>query len=99
MFREDSKRFYKELGKKTIQIEKPPGLGGIKKFWQNILEQEVKHNEDAIWIKDQEKELQQINQIECKDLTVEELRVNMTKAANWKLPGPDRLPNFWIKQF
>ena len=20
-------------------------------------------------------------------------------AANWKLPGPDRLPNFWIKQF
>ena len=27
------------------------------------------------------------------------LRVNMTRAANWKSPGPDRLPNFWIKQF
>ena len=23
----------------------------------------------------------------------------MTRAANWKSPGPDRLPNFWIKQF
>ena len=22
----------------------------------------------------------------------------MTRAANWKSPGPDRLPNFWIKQ-
>ena len=22
----------------------------------------------------------------------------MTREANWKLPGPDRLPNFWIKQ-
>ena len=33
------------------------------------------------------------------DLTVEELRVNRTRAANWKSPGPDRLPNFWIKQF
>ena len=23
----------------------------------------------------------------------------MTRAANWKSPGPDKLPNFWIKQF
>ena len=23
----------------------------------------------------------------------------LTRAANWKSPGPDRLPNFWIKQF
>ena len=47
MFREDSKRFYRELGKKTIQIEKPPDIGEVKTFWQNILKQEVKHNEDA----------------------------------------------------
>ena len=45
------------------------------------------------------KKLQQINQMEWKDLTVEELRVNMTRTTNWKSPGPDRLPNFWIKQF
>ena len=37
--------------------------------------------------------------MEWKDLTVEELRVNMTRTANWKSPGPDRLPNFCIKQF
>ena len=30
---------------------------------------------------------------------VEELRVNMSRAANWKSFGPDRLPTFWIKQF
>ena len=99
MFREDSKRFYRELGKETIQIEKPQDIGEVKKFWQNILEQEVKHNEDAQWIKDKEEELQQINQMEWKDLIVEEPRVNMTRAANLKSPGPDRLPNFCIKQF
>ena len=92
-------RFYRDLGKKTFQTEKPPDIGEVKKFWQNVLEQEVKHNEDAQWIKDQKEELQQINQMEWKNLTVEELRVNMTRAANWKSPGPDRLPNFWIKQF
>ena len=37
--------------------------------------------------------------MEWKDLTVEELRVNMTRAANWKSPEPERFPNFWIKQF
>ena len=79
MFREDARGFYRELGKKTIQTEKPPDKGEVKKFWQNILEQEVKHNEDAQWIKDQEEELQQINQMEWKDLTVEEVRVNMTE--------------------
>ena len=99
MFREDAKRFYRELGKKTITTEKPPDIGEVKKFWQNKLEQEVKHNEDAQWIKDQEEELQQINQMELKDLTVEDLRVNMTRTANWKSPGTDRLPNLWIKQF
>ena len=97
-FRDDTKRFYRELGKKTIQIETPPDIAEVKKFWQNILEQEVKHNEDAQWIKDQEEQLQ-INQMEWNDIKVEELQVNMTRAANRKSPGPDKLPNFWIKQF
>ena len=85
MLREDLKRFHRELGKKTILIEKLPDIGEVKKFWQNILEQEVKHNENAQWIKDQEEELQQINQMEWKDLTVEELRVNMTRAAQLEI--------------
>ena len=32
MFREDAKRFYRELGKKTIKIQKPPDIGEVKKF-------------------------------------------------------------------
>ena len=99
MFREDAKRFYSELGKKTIKIQKPPDIGEVKKFWQNILEQEISHHKDAQWIKDQQEELKDINLMEWKDFTVEELRVNITRAANWKSPGPDKLPNFWIKQF
>ena len=63
MFRDDAKRFYRELEKKIIQIERLPDIAEVKKFWENILEQEVKHNEDAQWIKNQEKKLQ-INQME-----------------------------------
>ena len=99
MFREDNTIFYRELGKKTIQIEKPPDIREVKKFWQNILGQEVKDSEDAQWIRDQEKELKDINQMEWKELTVEELKVNITRAANWKFPRPDKFPNFCIRQF
>ena len=71
----------------------------MKKFCKNTLVQEVKHIEGAQWIKDQEEELKDINQMEWKELTVEELEVKITRAANWKFPGQDTLPRFWIKQF
>ena len=38
MFKEDAKRFYRELEKKAIQTEKPPDIGEVKNAWQNILE-------------------------------------------------------------
>ena len=70
MFREDAKRLYRELGNKTIKIQKPPDIREVKKLWQNILEQETSHHEDAQWIKDQQEELKDINQMEWKDFTV-----------------------------
>ena len=96
-FRDDTKRFYRELGKKTIQIETPPDIAEVKKFWQNILEQEVKHNEDAQGIKDQEEQLQ-INQMEWNDITVEELQVNMTRAANSVvINDPQQIPEWLVE--
>ena len=76
MFREDAKRFYRELGKKTISDMRR------KKF---ILEQEISHHEDAQWMKDQQEELKDINQMEWKDFTVEELRVNITRQPTGSL--------------
>ena len=46
-FKEDAKKFYRELGKQNIQIKKPPDPQETNQFWQNILEQEVEHNENA----------------------------------------------------
>ena len=61
--------------------------------------EEVEHNENAQWIKEQEQECKELIQMEWKELTVEELRSNVTRTANWKLPGPDKIPSIWIKQF
>ena len=37
--------------------------------------------------------------MEWKELTVQELISPVTRAANWKSPEPDKLHNFWLKQF
>ena len=50
MFREDANRFYRELG--NIQIERHLELQEAKQFWQNILKQEIEHNENGQWIRE-----------------------------------------------
>lgn len=99
MFRDDAKKFYRELGKKNIQIQRPPDSTETKQFWQNILEDEAEYNKDAQWIKDQEKEHDDLQQMKWEDISVEEVKASVTKTSNWKSPGPDKLPNFWIKRF
>ena len=96
--KEDAKKFYRELEKQNIQTEKPQDLLKTKQFWQNILEQEMEHNESAQLVKEQEQDLKELIQLELEELTVEDLRSNVTRAPNWKSPGPYKVPNFWIKQ-
>ena len=65
MFREDYQMDSTgNLERIPFQIENLPDIWEVKTFWQNIWEQEVKHNEDGQWITDQQEELQQINQME-----------------------------------
>lgn len=41
------KKFYRELDKKTIDVEEPPPIEDIEKFWSKIWENEKKHNKKA----------------------------------------------------
>ena len=59
----------------------------------------MEHNKQAQWIKEQEQELTDLTQMEWAELTVQKLRSNVTRAANWKSLGPDKLSNFCLKQF
>jgi len=51
MFKENTKRFYLELGKKTIEISEPSRKEALENFWANIWEKEKCHNERVEWIK------------------------------------------------
>ena len=53
LFQRDAGRFYRELGKRTIQITSPPSESEIVQYWRGILETEVRHNKSAFWLRRQ----------------------------------------------
>ena len=55
-------KILQETRKNIIEIERSPDIVEVKKFWQNIPQQEVKHNEDVQGINYQEEQLQ-VNQM------------------------------------
>ena len=80
-----------------LSVEKPPKKEATETFWRNILENDREHNHSAEWIKREE---QKYADTECQpweDISQDELQTVLKKASNWKSPGPDAVPNFWLK--
>ena len=57
LFKEDTKRLYRELGKKQVNVEEPPPVEEIEAFWSNIWENEKHHDETAEWIRQQDEKM------------------------------------------
>jgi len=97
MFKENTKRFYRELGKKSIEISEPLEKEALENFWANIWEKEKRHNERAEWIKQIENENQQTPTQEWLEISIAETTCAIKKSSNWKAPGIVGIANFWIK--
>ena len=50
----------------------------------------------ATWIGNMEKGNQKIKEQEWQNITVLELKVELTKSQKRKSPGTDRVQNFWL---
>ena len=98
MFANNRKKFFRNLGKEQVPVEKPPKKEATETFWRNILENDREHNHSAEWIK--REELKYVD-TECQpweDITQSELQTALMKTSHWKSPGPDAVPHFWLKQ-
>jgi len=49
MFKEDNKKFYRNLGMKNIEAREPPSLAEAETYWKSLWG-EAHHNERAQWI-------------------------------------------------
>lgn len=97
LFKENAKKFYRNLGKKTVEIKEPPNMVEVETFWSNIWEKPKFYNREAVWINKIENELSNKNQQEWLGITLEETKQAIMKSSNWKTPGNDQIANFWLK--
>ena len=97
LFKEDTKRLYRELGKKQVNVEEPPPIEEIEAFWSNIWENEKHHDETAEWMQQQDEMMKNQPTQDWKDIEDGEVTLALKKTSNWKSPGIDREPNFWLK--
>ena len=54
-FKMDKKKFYRELGNTQVTVEKPPSKEVEERFWTSIWGTEKEFNEEAEWLKQEER--------------------------------------------
>jgi hypothetical protein len=55
MFKEDTKRFYRNLGMKNLEAREPPAKAEAETYWKSLWAEEAQHNERAEWIRREHK--------------------------------------------
>jgi hypothetical protein len=61
LFKEDTKQFYRYLGAKAISMKEKPHMEEVESYWKSLWEEKVKHNEEAEWIRREEREKEKTN--------------------------------------
>ena len=98
LFNNDRKKFYRSLGKKEIKVKNPPSKEEIEQFWRGTLGEEKHHNDKAHWITREEAKYAHVESQTWNLITKEDVHNAIKKSSNWKSPGVDVIPNFWLKQ-
>jgi len=58
MFKEDTKKIYRNLGMKNIEAREPPSMAETETSWKSLWGEEAQQNETAEWIRrEQERKL------------------------------------------
>jgi hypothetical protein len=76
-------------------VKDAPSKEEVENFWTEIYGKKILHNEEACWIKDWH---QQSPNMEWSPVCEKDVVDGLRTTLNWKTPGRDQIPNFWLKQ-
>ena len=96
-FSEHPRKVYREFKDETIEVKEPPEKEELENFWRPLYEQEKQHTEGD-WInliKDSNREKPKMT---GPFIDASVIKRKITDYGNFKSPGVDKLPNFWIKK-
>ena len=95
-FRENQKQFYRDLDGKDNQETKIPDQAATTKFWSDLWDSPVEHNQKATWIQHVSTEFGGHKMTEL-TITTEMIKNHAKKMQNWTAPGRDEVHGYWIK--
>ena len=96
-FAENPRIVYRNLARETITVQDPPKAEEVERFWRPLFEDPKQHQESQ-WIetiKEKNRGKQQMAELV---ITEEVVRKKIKEFSNFKAPGIDKIPNFWLKK-
>ena len=98
-FMKNRKEFYREIGsEENIVVDQCPTEADLREFWgEQIWGQSNLYNPSADWIPEWRNAYSDLNEQCWNDISVTDLKAQLSKQMNWKAPGVDLLPNYWLK--
>ena len=95
-FDQNPRSVYSKLLGDSIEVVTPPGVEELEAFWRPLFEDEQRHRENE-WTETIELTNQQKPPMSQMNISVESFNRKLGKYSNFKAPGIDNLPNYWIK--
>ena len=98
MFVNNPGRFFQQLNneEENHQYEIPNSVE-VQTFWRGIWSERKEHHQDAEWLKDVKKELEQDEGQDKIDLTKDKMMTVMRKMPNRKAPGLDKVQGYCLQ--
>ena len=84
IFKNDAKKFYREIGKEKVIVNETTAINDIETFWDTIWSEEKDFNERAEWIKNVQTGNANIQEQQWSDVKVEELQTTLRQCHKWK---------------
>ena len=82
IFINDSKKFYREIGKEKVTVNETSPINDIERFWDTTWSEEKDFNEEAEWIKNVQTDNANIQEQQWSDNSVEELQTALKSPIN-----------------
>ncbi|KAL0818663.1 hypothetical protein ABMA28_008015 [Loxostege sticticalis] len=97
LFSNNEKGFYRTLNHNNNSNGNDvlPSEEEVKNYWAGLWEKCQDHNEEAQWVKEEEKKWEAIQEMEFGDITKDDIEVITRKTKNWKAAGLDGIQNVW----
>jgi hypothetical protein len=92
MFKDDTKRFYRNLGMKNLEAREPPSVAEAETYWKSLWGEEAQHNEGAEWTRREQK--RKISHMDWRPIQITDITLYLLKAHNWKYPGNYQIQNY-----